>query len=815
MNRKLFTALAALLMQTACAVAAGTIADAPATRTVLAGDYPDPSIVKVGQDYYMTHSPFTYKPGFLIWHSRDLAHWQPVGRAVPDYRGSAMAPDLVYYGGKYYLYFPSAGTNFVVWATDPRGPWSEPVDLKIGGIDPGHVADSEGHRWLYTNDGHVTPLTPDGLARAGKTEKVYSGWDYPKKWRTEGKYLESPKLTYHNGWYYMTSAEGGTAGPKTSHMAICARSKSPLGPWENSPYNPVVRTYSANEPWASTGHGTIVEGPDGRWWIVYHGYRSSDYTLGRSTLMAPIRWTSDGWYTLDTERPKLDIADDHEAARPSISDGFIGDKLGWQWTLWRDWEPQSVSVGGGKLTLRARGANVSEGRLLLTTAYDSNYTIEAQVEPRGGAEAGLLLFYNEKAFAGLTVSGSRLTLHLADGSARTYKNAYGRQPRLRLHNRCGQMQAYASKDGRQWSKIGGFIDVSAFHHNQHKGFLALRPALVAAGKGSADFRDFIYKDAVPGEADVSAYLMVYHSDADHGLHMALSRDGHTFTSLRDSLPVIAGDTIASQHGIRDPHIMRGPDGAFYMAMTDLHIYAQREGYRQTEWERDGRKYGWGNNRNLVLMKSFDLKHWQRTLLHVDSLSREFGEIGCAWAPETIYDEAAGRLMLYWTMRFGNGLNRLYWAYVSDDYTHLTSQPRVLFEYPDGSSAAIDGDITRYGSKYYLMYVSHESTSGIKMAEGDTPQGPWRFSPRWIDAEPNSCEAPTVWKRIGEDCWVLMTDCFGLKKHNFSFMETHDFKTFTPIGRFNEGCMKTTNFSSPKHGAVVWLTAAEADALEAE
>ena len=134
-----------------------------------------------------------------------------------------------------------------------------------------------------------------------------------------------------------------------------------------------------------------------------------------------------------------------------------------------------------------------------------------------------------------------------------------------------------------------------------------------------------YRNAVPREKDMSAYLMVFHKDEDHGLHMAISPDGYTFTALNEGKPVIAGDTIAEQKGIRDPHIFRGPDGAFYLSMTDLHIYAQRDGYRDTEWERDGKEYGWGNNRGLVLMKSWDLIHWKRTNLRFDKLSAAYSD----------------------------------------------------------------------------------------------------------------------------------------------------------------------------------------------
>ena len=265
-------------------------------KAILKGDYPDPTILRDGEDYYMTHSPFYYMPGFLIWHSHDLMNWEPLCRALPEYSGSAMAPDLVKVDGRFYLYYPADGTNWVAWADDIRGPWSQPIDLKIGGIDPGHLKDAEGRRWLYTNDGWITPLTDDGLARAGESKKVYDGWVYPKQWETEGMYLESPKLTYKNGYYYLTSAQGGTAGPTTSHMVASARARSPLGPWENSPYNPIVHTYSADDNWWSKGHGTLVDDTQGNWWIVYHAYANGYHTLGRSTLIEPVEWTPDGWF---------------------------------------------------------------------------------------------------------------------------------------------------------------------------------------------------------------------------------------------------------------------------------------------------------------------------------------------------------------------------------------------------------------------------------------------------------------------------------------------------------------------------------------
>lgn len=176
-------------------------------KVIIPGDYADPTIMRDGKDYYMTHSPFYYAPGFLIWHSQDLINWEPVCRALTNWKGSAMAPDLVKYKDRYYIYFPADETNWVTWADDIRGPWSEPVNLKIGGIDPGHIADENGNRYLYVNEGEVIRLTDDGLATVGEKKQVYDGWGIPNKWKVECKCLESPKLNYKDGYYYMTSAQ--------------------------------------------------------------------------------------------------------------------------------------------------------------------------------------------------------------------------------------------------------------------------------------------------------------------------------------------------------------------------------------------------------------------------------------------------------------------------------------------------------------------------------------------------------------------------------------------------------------------------------
>lgn len=316
------------------------------------------------------------------------------------------------------------------------------------------------------------------------------------------------------------------------------------------------------------------------------------------------------------------------------------------------------------------------------------------------------------------------------------------------------------------------------------------------------------------EKDMGAYLFTYFTDPTHSLFMGVSRDGYSFTAVNNGDPIVAGDTIASQGGIRDPHIQRGPDGAFYLAMTDLHIFGRDKGYRDTEWERPGELFDWGNNRGFVLMKSFDLINWTRSNVYIDELFPELGDIGCAWAPQTIYDPVEDKMMLYFTMRLGRGKTKLYYAYTDNDYTKLVSEPKILFEYPNPDIQILDADITAMpDGRYCMMYVAQEANGGVKMAISDKINEGYVYQPELVDFERGACEAPNVWKRIGEDKWVLMYDVFSIQPHNFGFAETSDFENFINLGRFNEGEMKITNAISPKHGSIIQITSEEADRLE--
>jgi hypothetical protein len=308
------------------------------------------------------------------------------------------------------------------------------------------------------------------------------------------------------------------------------------------------------------------------------------------------------------------------------------------------------------------------------------------------------------------------------------------------------------------------------------------------------------------EKDMAGYLLVYFKDQNQSAYFAISRDGYTFTDVNEGQPVFDGTLLAEQKGVRDPHIARGPDGAFYLAMTDLHIFGQRAGFRATQWERPQEQYGWGNNRALVLMKSWDLIHWTHSDFRVDKAFPELGDISASWAPETIYDEQKKKMMVYFTIRLGPNEAHMYYAYADDAFTKLETRPVRLSD-----QGGIDGDITKVGDKFHMFFVSDAK---VKYGVSSQINQGYQYQPQRIDPEKVSTEAPNVFKRLGTNTWVLMYDVYGARPSNMGFSETTDFVSYKDLGHFNEGVMKTTNFSSPKHGAVTHLTLDELKSVAA-
>ncbi|MFO1339926.1 MAG: family 43 glycosylhydrolase, partial [Burkholderiaceae bacterium] len=473
---------------------------------IVPGDHADPTILKDGADYYMTFSSFQACPGAVIWHSRDLVNWAPVGAALQQPIGTVWAMDLVKHGGRYFLYIPvlqDAGTAiFVVHADDVRGPWSAPVDLRIPGcIDPGHVVGEDGRRYLFVNGGRRVRLADDGLSTDGPLQAgAWTPWQYPADWVVEMFAPEGPKLLRRGGWFYLLSAVGGTAGPPTSHMVTLARSRSVHGPWEHCPHNPIVRTRSADEPWWSRGHASVVEGPAGDWWMVYHGYENGFRTLGRQALLEPVEWTRDGWLrarggTLATPLPKPRGGQPGPAG-VALSDDFSSGRLGPQWSFHAPGADEAARLrhGPGGLVVRGKGTGLADCSPLTCTVGDRAYEAWAELEVSGGGHGGLALFYDERGHAGIGFSGTQML---------TY--GYGQEQRwmredrpagvvhVRLVNREQVLTFFHSPDGQAWRQHPWQMEVSGLHHNVFGGFVSLRVALFSAGPGEVTVRRFGYR----------------------------------------------------------------------------------------------------------------------------------------------------------------------------------------------------------------------------------------------------------------------------------------------------------------------------------
>jgi xylan 1,4-beta-xylosidase len=467
---------------------------------ILPGDFGDPSIVLAGKDYVLAKST---GDGFIIMQSRDLVHWKPVLRHhfSEDIR-KVWAVDLQYFNGKFHLYIPvgiykgsprGSYINMVVISDKPEGPWSEPVDLEIKApegvhfpaIDPGLIVTPEGKKYLYVSQGYVVELNAEGTKAMGVPRKVYDGWPIPDDWNVECMCLESPKLFYKDGYYFMVSAQGGTNGPSTAHMSVVARSKSPTGPWENSPYNPLTRTYSQDEKWWQQGHGTIFKAINGSWWTIYHARLNGFTEIGRQGLLMPVIWTKDGW---PIQKKGVKAGDRISYPGGEIigngieqSDNFFGNELGIQWLV-PEQNRKDIQVGNGRLILKAKGADRNNRNSLTVRA--THPAFEVQVEIRcdnptavGGIEVG-----------GTGVATNGLTHFLSEGKEWRLRDKYPEPTQkgrmwFKIVNLRKDLAFYYSFDGEVWHSYGKGLRVNDSY----------RIELFAGGTGEVQFSNFIYK----------------------------------------------------------------------------------------------------------------------------------------------------------------------------------------------------------------------------------------------------------------------------------------------------------------------------------
>lgn len=285
---------------------------------LIPGFNPDPSVVRVGDDFYLATSTFEYLPGIPIYHSTDMENWTQIGNVatrdgqlgVPDAPTNlgVWAPTIRHRDGVFYVIVTdTAGRGTCVFtASDPAGPWSDGVVIDLEGIDPDLAWDDAGTAYV-TYSGLVLSGPDIGAHRGieqvtvdldtgavlGAKRSLWSG--------DGGMFPEAPHLYRHGGFWYLLVAEGGT---ERGHSVSIARGGAPDGPFTSCPSNPLVTARGTARPVQCTGHGDLVEGPDGRWLVVLLGTRPrgmvrSFSALGRETFATPARWTSDGWLEID------------------------------------------------------------------------------------------------------------------------------------------------------------------------------------------------------------------------------------------------------------------------------------------------------------------------------------------------------------------------------------------------------------------------------------------------------------------------------------------------------------------------------------
>lgn len=354
---------------------------------ILPGFHPDPSIVAVGNDYYMVNSSFQYFPGVPISHSRDLVHWEQIGNVLdrpsqlPLKNATSLrgiyAPTIRYNDGIFYMITTNVGNggNFMVTATNPAGPWSEPIWLEQQGIDPS----------LFFEDGRCYMVSnPQGVITLCEIDPVTGATLRPSKplWRgTGGRHPEGPHIYKKDGYYYMMLAEGGT---EHGHHVNILRSKSLFGPYEPNPANPILTHFSMkmqNSPIQGLGHADLVQAPDSSWWMICLGYRTSGYlqhVMGRETMLAPVRWEQGGWPvvngdgTLQTDMkcetlPLVPIAKDpireefNYVTREASKDSYhsLGLPMGWMSVCNPDYTNYSLTERKGWLRLHPTTTDLS------------------------------------------------------------------------------------------------------------------------------------------------------------------------------------------------------------------------------------------------------------------------------------------------------------------------------------------------------------------------------------------------------------------------------------------------------------------------
>ena len=400
------------------------------------GFFPDPSIVRVGNDYYMVNSTFIYFPCIPVSHSTDLIHWKIIGYAITNPEWAMLdeleggrgfwAPDISYYKGKFYITatyrLNDDGTvyrkQFVVSSDKPEGPYSKPAIIDEDGIDPSIFNDEDGRRYMLLNRGaRIFELNEDATEQISPAEMLYYG-DHKRA-------PEGPHLLKKDGYYYLFEAEGGT-GP--GHRITVSRSKTLKGRYEPCPYNPIMRQQDETAMIQRCGHGKPVQTQNGQWYMVYlcgrkiigkNGEQCS--MLGRETALDPITWTADGWPIVNQlNGPScLQIKPDlpvrvagrcHNISEQSVSGdddarvGFDEKTLYQNWMFVRTPESGGYRIVEGKLILKGSCKDLDSmyaKNILLRRQTDFSFEAKCKMQLTDlnvGQDAGVTCYYDENTY---------------------------------------------------------------------------------------------------------------------------------------------------------------------------------------------------------------------------------------------------------------------------------------------------------------------------------------------------------------------------------------------------------------------------------
>lgn len=459
------------------------------TNPVRAGDYPDPSVIRVGDDYYATATSSEWGPQFPILHSRDLVNWELKGFAFderPEWAiGNFWAPEIATHNGKFFIYYTGRNKEnrlavAVATADSPTGPYTDHGQLvaqEAGSIDGMAFSDEDGQRWLvWKEDGNSrkqpTPLwlqrlSEDGLKLMGERKEILRN---DAEW--EGQLVEGPFIFFRDGYYYMLYAGAGCCGRDCNYAVGVARARNVEGPWEKYAGNPIL---TGNQSWRCPGHGSVVIDPKGNYWFLYHAYAAGTHTTtGREMMLDPITFNAEGWPRVGegggpTVRGAAPFGVGSKHVELSFADSFDGDDLkpGWLWP--QDREPQ-MELAGGALKLTAADearvpiASALIGRSCTSGDYEATTIVDLSQSP-AGTLAGI---------AAVGDAGNAVGLAVGRDRAIVWQNRVRREMQpaeikfdpidrihLRMTARNGSNFQFAfSVDGRNWTPIGESLDGS-------------------------------------------------------------------------------------------------------------------------------------------------------------------------------------------------------------------------------------------------------------------------------------------------------------------------------------------------------------------